>query len=52
MGISYGSSIGSPHAIGDFGRMISAKSIEGINANTYVKMMSHTATSLTLVFFW
>lgn len=43
MGISYGSSVGSPPAIADFGRMIIAKDTEGINANTYIKMMSHTA---------
>ncbi|MFP5473695.1 MAG: beta-ketoacyl synthase N-terminal-like domain-containing protein, partial [Gammaproteobacteria bacterium] len=43
MGISYGSSAGTPSAIGDFGRMISEKNTEGINANTYIKMMSHTA---------
>ncbi|MDB5850657.1 MAG: beta-ketoacyl-ACP synthase [Rhodoferax sp.] len=43
MGISYGSSAGTPAAIGDFGRMIAGKSTEGINANTYIKIMSHTA---------
>ncbi|MBI2769168.1 MAG: beta-ketoacyl-ACP synthase [Burkholderiales bacterium] len=43
MGISYGSSAGTPAAIGDFGRMMMDKSTEGINANTYIKMMSHTA---------
>ncbi|MCG2594673.1 beta-ketoacyl-ACP synthase [Ramlibacter sp. XY19] len=43
MGISYGSSVGSPPAIADFGRMITSKNTEGINANTYIKMMSHTA---------
>ena len=43
MGISYGSSVGSPPAIADFGRMIIGKDTEGINANTYIKMMSHTA---------
>lgn len=43
MGISYGSSVGSPAAIADFGRMIVARATEGINANTYIKMMSHTA---------
>jgi 3-oxoacyl-[acyl-carrier-protein] synthase II len=43
MGISYGSSVGSPPAIADFGRMIIAKATEGITANTYLKMMSHTA---------
>ena len=51
LGVSFGSSSGTPSAIGDFGRMISAKSIEGINANTYVKMMSHTATVNIAVFF-
>ena len=43
MGISYGSSVGSPAAIADFGRMIASRATEGINANTYIKMMSHTA---------
>lgn len=43
MGISYGSSVGSPPAIADFGRMIVGRNTEGINANTYIKMMSHTA---------
>lgn len=43
MGISYGSSVGTPAAIGDFGRMIVGKATEGITANTYIKMMSHTA---------
>jgi 3-oxoacyl-[acyl-carrier-protein] synthase II len=43
MGVSYGSSVGSPPAIADFGRMIVEKNTEGINANTYIKMMSHTA---------
>lgn len=43
MGIAYGSSVGSPPAIADFGRMILGRNTEGINANTYIKMMSHTA---------
>lgn len=43
MGISYGSSAGTPAAVGDFGRMFAQHSTEGINANTYIKMMSHTA---------
>lgn len=51
MGVSFGSSSGTPSAIGDFGRMMTVKSIEGINANTYVKMMSHTATVNIAVFF-
>ena len=43
MGISYGSSAGTPSAVGDFGRMFSEKTTQGINATTYIKMMSHTA---------
>lgn len=43
MGISYGSSAGTPAAIGDFGRMVMDKTTEGITANTYIKMMAHTA---------
>ncbi|TDM05738.1 MAG: beta-ketoacyl-ACP synthase II [Ideonella sp. MAG2] len=43
MGISYGSSAGTPKAVGDFGRMLTEKTTEGINAGTYIKMMSHTA---------
>jgi 3-oxoacyl-[acyl-carrier-protein] synthase II len=42
MGIAYGSSAGTPSAIGDFGRMLAKRSVDGINANTYIKMMSHT----------
>ena len=51
MGISYGSSAGTPAAIGDFGRMITEKTTEGITANTYIKMMSHTAAVNIGVFF-
>lgn len=51
MGVSYGSSAGTPAAIGDFGRMMADKSTEGINANTYIKMMSHTAAVNIGVFF-
>ena len=43
VGVSYGSSAGNPDAIQDFGTMISQLSTEGITANTYLKMMSHTA---------
>jgi 3-oxoacyl-[acyl-carrier-protein] synthase II len=51
MGVSYGSSAGTPAAIGDFGRMIKDKTTEGINASTYIKMMSHTAAVNIGVFF-
>jgi 3-oxoacyl-[acyl-carrier-protein] synthase II len=42
IGVSYGSSAGTPAALGDFGRMLQRQSVEGINANTYIKMMPHT----------
>ncbi|GAB3246165.1 beta-ketoacyl-[acyl-carrier-protein] synthase [Chitinimonas naiadis] len=51
MGIAYGSSSGTPASIGDFGRMICDKTTEGINATTYIKMMSHTAAVNIGVFF-
>jgi 3-oxoacyl-[acyl-carrier-protein] synthase II len=43
VGISYGSSSGTPKSVSDFGSMIFRKSTEGLNATTYIKMMSHTA---------
>ena len=43
MGISYGSSSGTPSALAEFARMLTMKKTEGINATTYIKMMSHTA---------
>ncbi|MBB5206767.1 beta-ketoacyl-ACP synthase [Chiayiivirga flava] len=43
VGVSYGSSSGSPNATADFGRMLGECNTAGITANTYLKMMSHTA---------
>ena len=51
LGVSYGSSAGTPAAIGDFGRMMEERSTRGINATTYIKMMSHTAPVNIAVFF-
>ncbi|HEV7815746.1 MAG TPA: beta-ketoacyl-ACP synthase [Janthinobacterium sp.] len=51
MGISFGSSAGTPSAIGDFGRMMEERSTKGINATTYIKMMAHTAPVNIGVFF-
>lgn len=51
MGVSYGSSSGSPTFIADFGRMLINKSTEGITATTYIKMMSHTAPVNVGVYF-
>lgn len=51
LGISCGSSSGSPRSICDFGKMLLEKNTEGINASTYIKMMSHTAPVNIGVFF-
>ncbi len=51
MGISYGSSAGTPNSMGDFGNMLNNKTVEGINATTYIKMMAHTAPVNIAVFF-
>ncbi len=51
MGISYGSSAGTPSAIGDFGYMLHERTTRGINATTYIKMMAHTAPVNVGVFF-
>ncbi|MFL9923316.1 beta-ketoacyl-ACP synthase [Herbaspirillum lusitanum] len=51
LGISYGSSAGTPNAIADFAMMFAEKSTRNINANTYLKMMAHTAPVNMGVFF-
>lgn len=51
VGISYGSSSGTPESMGDFGRTLSEKNTQYINATTYIKMMSHTAPVNIGVFF-
>jgi 3-oxoacyl-[acyl-carrier-protein] synthase II len=51
MGVSYGSSTGSPDAVADFGNMLMNHASAGINANSYLKMMSHTAAVNIGVFF-
>lgn len=43
MGIAYGASAGEPDAVADFGNMLINKSTDGLNANSYIRMMSHTA---------
>ncbi len=50
-GVSYGSSTGSTEAIGDFARMLSHKSLSGITATTYIRMMGHTCAVNIGVFF-
>jgi 3-oxoacyl-[acyl-carrier-protein] synthase II len=51
VGIAYGSSSGTPENMGDFGRMITEKTTEGITATTYLRMMAHTAAVNIGVFF-
>ncbi len=51
MGVSYGSSSGTPKAIADFSNMLWHNSAYGINANTYIRMMPHTTPVNIGVFF-
>lgn len=51
VGISYGSSAGTPESMGDFGKTLAEKNTQYINATTYIKMMSHTAPVNIGVFF-
>ncbi len=50
-GISYGSSAGSTSAVADFGNMLINKRTDGLNASSYIRMMSHTAPVNIGVFF-
>ncbi|MFV0477601.1 MAG: beta-ketoacyl-ACP synthase [Parahaliea sp.] len=51
MGIAYGSSAGSTPAMADFGNMLINKRTDGLNATSYIRMMSHTAAVNIGVFF-
>jgi 3-oxoacyl-[acyl-carrier-protein] synthase II len=51
LGISYGSSTGSTDACADFVQMLNQFSMGGLNATTYLRMMSHTAAVNIGVFF-
>jgi 3-oxoacyl-[acyl-carrier-protein] synthase II len=51
VGVAYGSSTGSTEAVGDFGSMLMNKSLDGITATTYIRMMGHTAPVNIGVFF-
>lgn len=50
-GVAYGSSAGTPAAIGDFGNMLINHRTDGLNATSYIKMMSHTTAVNIGVFF-
>ncbi len=51
IGVSFGSSTGSTDAQMEFGKMILRRSTDGLNATTYVRMMSHTAAVNIAIFF-
>ena len=51
VGISYGSSSGTPASMGDFGRMMIEKNTQSITSASYIKMMSHSAAVNMGVFF-
>jgi 3-oxoacyl-[acyl-carrier-protein] synthase II len=51
VGVSYGSSAGDMDAIADFGNMLLNYSSDGLNANSYIKMMGHTSPVNIGVFF-
>ena len=50
-GIAYGSCAGSYDAIADFGNMLINHATDGLNATSYVRMMSHTAAVNIGLFF-
>jgi 3-oxoacyl-[acyl-carrier-protein] synthase II len=50
-GVAYGSSAGSTAAVADFGGMLIHRSTLGLNANSYLKMMSHTTAVNIGVYF-
>jgi len=43
VGVAYGSCAGDTDAFADFGNMILNHSCDGLNANSYIKMMAHTS---------
>jgi 3-oxoacyl-[acyl-carrier-protein] synthase II len=51
VGVSYGSSTGSPDAVRDFANMLFTKSLDGITATTYIRLMGHTTPVNIGVFF-
>ncbi|MBL6987318.1 MAG: beta-ketoacyl-ACP synthase, partial [Methylobacter sp.] len=50
-GVAYGSSSGSPDAIAEFGNMLINHATGGLNATSYIRMMSHTAPVNISLFF-
>jgi 3-oxoacyl-[acyl-carrier-protein] synthase II len=50
-GVAYGSSSGSTDAISDFANMLINKTLDGITATTYIRMMGHTTAVNIGVYF-
>lgn len=50
-GVSFGSCTGSTDAMKDFSKLVSQGDISGINATTYVRLMSYTTAANIAVFF-
>lgn len=50
-GVSYGSSTGEPAAVTNFVRLLGDRTLDGITANSYLRMMAHTAPVNLAVFF-
>ena len=51
MGVACGSSVGSTKDIGDMGELLTTGTSRNFNANTYVRMMPHTAAANIGIFF-
>lgn len=51
IGVAFGSSSGSPPAVGDIGRMLLTNDMDSMNANTYIQIMPHTTAVNISVFF-
>jgi 3-oxoacyl-[acyl-carrier-protein] synthase II len=51
VGVAYGSSTGSTDALKDFANMLLTKSLDGVTATTYIRMMGHTTPVNIGVFF-
>lgn len=51
MGCSFGSSTGSTDAVSEFGKMLTHKNLQSINATSYIRMMPQTAVVNMGIFF-
>lgn len=51
VGVSYGSSTGSPDAVNEFAKMQVSKSLKSVNATSYLRMMGHTTPINIGIFF-